>query len=397
MTRPILKWTLAAAVAFAASSVMADTLKIGAVGPKTGPLAGGAVVTYWPNVQLWAHDVNARGGLKVGDKTYTIEIFEYDDQTNPAQTIAAVQRLATQDKADFILPPYSTGLNLAAAPIYDRYGYPQITSTATSDQVEKLSGQFPNLYITLGSASGIVNGLVDTMKGLRDAGTLGNTIAMVNVADAFGIELAEAARPAFKEAGFEIVYDTSYPLGTQDLSPVMKGAKDAKPSAFIAFSYPPDTFGLTEQAIIEDLDVDVFFTAVATAFPAYAGRFGAAAEGVMGIGGVNADDPAFQEYAARHKDVTGNAPDYWASAMVYSTFQIYEQAIEGAGTIDKAAVAEYIKSHDFDTVIGKIAWDEHNNNPAYWTVGQWQGGVFRGVASTGRDGAVKPIVKDGWK
>ena len=117
----------------------------------------------------------------------------------------------------------------------------------------------------------------------------------------------------------------------------------------------------------------------------------------MGIGGVNADDPAFQEYAARHKDVTGNAPDYWASAMVYSTFQIYEQAIEGAGTIDKAAVAEYIKSHDFDTVIGKIAWDEHNNNPAYWTVGQWQGGVFRGVASTGRDGAVKPIVKDGWK
>ena len=41
------------------------------------------------------------------------------------------------------------------------------------------------------------------MKGLRDAGTLGNTIAMVNVADAFGIELAEAARPAFKEAGFE--------------------------------------------------------------------------------------------------------------------------------------------------------------------------------------------------
>ena len=71
---------------------------------------------------------------------------------------------------------------------------------------------------------------------------------MVNVADAFGIELAEAARPIFKKAGFEIVYDRSYPLGTQDLSPVVKGAKAANPDAFVAWSYPPDTFALTEQA-----------------------------------------------------------------------------------------------------------------------------------------------------
>ena len=67
-------------------------------------------------------------------------------------------------------------------------------------------------------------------------------------------------------------------------------------------------------------------------------RFGAAANGVMGIGGVNAFDPAFQDYAARHEEVTGSKPDSWASAMVYSTFQIYEQAIEGAGSIDKAGL-----------------------------------------------------------
>ncbi|WP_425052187.1 amino acid ABC transporter substrate-binding protein [Psychromarinibacter sp. S121] len=396
MTKHILG--LATVLAMAAGAVSAqETLTIGAVGPKTGPLAGGAAVTYWPNVQLWAHDINARGGLDVDGTKYMVEIVEYDDQTNPAQTIAAVQRLATQDEADFILPPYSTGLNLAAAPIYDRFGYPQVTSTANTGNVADLSSKFPNLYITLGAADGMVGGLVDVMSALREAGEIGNTVAMVNVADAFGIELAEAARPAFEEAGFEIVYDTSYPLGTQDISPVVRGAKEAAPDSFVAFSYPPDTFALTEQAIIEDLDVKVFYTAVATAFPAYGGRFGAAANGVMGIGGVNAFDPAFQEYAARHEEVTGAKPDNWASAMVYSTFQIYEQAIEGAGSVDKADVAAFIADNDFETLIGTISWDENNNNAAYWTVGQWQDGVYTGIASTGRDGAVDPILKDGWE
>jgi branched-chain amino acid transport system substrate-binding protein len=46
--------------------------------------------------------------------------------------------------------------------------------------------------------------------------------------------------------------------------------------------------------------------------------------------------------------------------------------------------------------MGTISWDEYNNNSSYWTVGQWQGGVFKGVASTGRDGAVAAQPKMGW-
>ena len=161
MTKHLLGIGLAAAMALGAAAVQAqETLTIGAVGPKTGPLAGGAVVTFWPNVQLWAHDVNARGGLDVGGTKYMVEIVEYDDQTNPAQTIAAVQRLATQDEADFILAPYGTGLNIAAAPIFARFGYPLVTHTAISDQIVELSGQFPNMYFTLGGASGLAGGTV---------------------------------------------------------------------------------------------------------------------------------------------------------------------------------------------------------------------------------------------
>ncbi|MFD0917137.1 amino acid ABC transporter substrate-binding protein [Pseudahrensia aquimaris] len=396
--RHLLKATAALVLSSAvmAGAALADTIRLGAVAPKTGPLAGGATVTQWPTIKLWVEQTNEAGGLMVDGKKMKIDLIEYDDQTNPGETIKAVQRLATQDDAHFIVAPYGTGLNLAAAPLFDRYGYPQIAVSAITDQQADLSKKFPNMFFTLGTTSALAGDVVKVLSDMRAAGQLGDKIAMVNVADAFGIELATAARPLFKEAGFNIVYDTSYPLGTQDLSPVIKAAAAAEPDAFVAWSYPPDTFGLTEQAIIEDLKVKAFYTAVATPFPAYGGRFGAAAEGVLGAGGVNPESPAFKEYAAAHEKVTGAKPDYWASATTYASLQILGQAIEAVG-LDRKAVTEHLKANTYETVLGPISFDENNSNQAFWTVGQWQGGVFRGVASRNRDGAVPVILKDGWK
>lgn len=373
----------------------ADTIKIGAVAPKTGPLAAGAAITHWPNVKLWVDTVNARGGLKLKSGPAKIELIEYDDRTSPGETIKAVQRLATQDNADFILAPYSTGLNLAAAPLYAKYDYPQITSTSITDKIDELTKRYPGIFFTLGSTTSFAGSVADVLKQMVAAGTIGKKVAMVNVADAFGIELANAARPIFKEAGLEIVYDKSYPLGTQDLSPVIKGAKDANPDAFVAWSYPPDTFGLTEQAKIQGLNTKAFYVAVATAFPAFGGKFGKSAEGILGAGGVNADDPQWKAYVEAHKKATGKAPDSWASPVAYATYQILEQAIEAVGTKDRKAVTAYIKSNTFNTVIGPVTY-KNQNNEAYWTVGQWQNGQFVGVASTGRPGVKAPVAKTGW-
>ena len=50
---------LAAAAAFAVSLPAAaqQTIKVGAVAPKTGPLAGGAAVTQWPSIKMWVTQV----------------------------------------------------------------------------------------------------------------------------------------------------------------------------------------------------------------------------------------------------------------------------------------------------------------------------------------------------
>ncbi len=394
--RAVLTGVLGAAiVSFAGAASAQSVIKIGAVAPKAGPLAAGAAITHWPNVKLWVSQVNARGGLKLKSGRAKIELIEYDDRTNPGETIKAVHRLATQDKVDFILAPYGSGLNLAAAPAFAKYGYPQITSTSITDRADALAKRYPGIFFTLGTTTSFAGAVADILKKMRDAGQIGNRVAMVNVADAFGIELANAARPIFKNAGFEIVYDKSYPLGTQDLSPVVKGAKAAKPDAFVAWSYPPDTFGLTAQAKIIGLDVKAYYTAVATAFPAFKGKFGKSIEGILGAGGVNPDTPEMKAYFKAHKSVTGKPADYWASAMVYASYQILEKAIEGVGSLDRKAVTAYIKSHTFDTVMGPITF-VNQNNEKYWTVGQWQNGGFYGVSSTGRAGAKPVRTKPGW-
>jgi branched-chain amino acid transport system substrate-binding protein len=387
--------TLLAGAVLAGPAAAEGVIKIGASAPKTGPLAGGSAVTYWPAVQLWVHDVNARGGIDVGGEKMKVELIEYDDRTSNEEAIKNIQRLATVDKVDFIIPPYGTGINLATAPLIAKYGYPQIAVTAVTDGVDEFADRWPNSFWTLGTSTAFATTLVDLLKGMRDAGQINDKVAVVNVADAFGIELANAGKPALKDAGFDIVYETSYPLQQQDFAPIISSAKNANPDTFIAFSYPGDTFGLTKQAAIADLPVKAYYVGVATAFPAFAAANGPAANGVLGAGGVNAASDKYQDFMKRQIEVTGSAPDFWASPVQYASLEVLEQAITSAGTLDKAAVIDAIKNGTFDTVMGEWKFD-HNVIRKYWTVGQWQDGAFHGVASTGIGGEVAPIVKSGW-
>jgi len=376
-------------------AVAAQTIKIGASAPKSGPLAAGSEVTHWPSIRLWVHDVNERGGIDVGGTKMPVELIEYDDRTSGEEAIKNYQRLATVDNVDFVAAPYSTGFNIAAAPIIAQHGYPQLGATAVGDGFEALAAQWPNSFWLLGSSKAFAEDLAGVLAAMRDKGQIGNRVAVVNVADAFGIELMAAGKPALEAAGFEIVYETSYPLDQQDFAPIIQGAQAADPDAFVGFSYPADTFGLSAQAKIADLDVGAFYVGVATAFPAYLGANGAAANGVLGAGGINPDAPGMAEWRARHKEVTGSDADFWASAMTYASMEMLEQAITATGSLDKAAVIENLKTMTFDTVMGEMNL-AGNVNPKFWTVGQWQDGVFYGVAADGFDDVKEPIVKSGW-
>jgi branched-chain amino acid transport system substrate-binding protein len=390
--------SLVAALSLAAGTADAqDKITIGYAISKTGPFAGGASITTLPNYQLWVKEVNAAGGLTLGGKRVRIEVVEYDDRSNSEEAVKAVERLATQDKVDFILSPWGTGQNLAVAPIMNRLGYPHLAATTNTNRAPELAKRWQNATFWLGLPSDISVSFVDTLAKLRSEGKIGAKVAMVSVSDQFGIELSTAARDALKKAGFELVYDKSYPAGTQDVQPLLKDAMAAAPDVFAAFSYPPDTLGMTDTAKVLGFNPKVFFVGVGTAFPVFKQRFGQNAEGVLGIGGWNADSPALKEYFKRHVDALGREPDRWASPITYASLQVLQQAIERVGKVDRAAVIKEIQTGSFDTIIGKVKL-EGGLLKDVWAVGQWQGGEFYGVAPATMSGA-RPVAvpKPEWR
>jgi len=393
----LLAATAAAAFAFAAAASAQDKVKIGYAISKTGPNAGGASITQIPNYEMWVKDVMAKGGLMVGGKRVPIEVVEYDDRSNSEEAVRAVERLVTQDKVDLLFPPWGTGLNLAVGPVFNKYGYPQLAFSAVTDRAPDLVKRWPNSFWLLGTSKQYVDALTGLLKKLRDEGKIGPNVAMISIADGFGIDLSQAARKGFTDAGFKLAYDKSYPIGTQDLSPLIGEASRSGADTFVAFSYPPDTLALTEQSKVASYAPKVMFLGVGVGFPLYPQRFGANVEGIMSLGGWSKDNASTVAYAKKHEEMFKRGPDRWGSQVGYSSLQMLEQAIERVGKIDRAAIVKELQTGTFDTVLGKVKLVDNMMQDNFWLIGQWQDGFFAGVAP--QRAGVSPVVvpKPAWK
>ena len=392
-----------AAIAYGAGGATAShaqdrsSVKIGYAVSKTGVNAAGAGVTTIPNYKLWVDDVNKAGGLKLPDGSQLpIEITEYDDRSAAEEAVRAIERLATQDKVDFILPPWGTGFNLAIAPLMDRLGYPQLAVTAVTDKAPEFAARWKKSFWLLGGGSDYAKSLAGVMATARDAGTINNKVAMISVADGFGIDLVNGARPALTEAGFELAYDKTYPLGTTDFGTLVNEAQASGADTFIAFSYPPGSFALTKQAQVVSFNPKVFYLGVGIAFPIYPKLNDGNVEGVMSLGGVDTGSEEIASYFERHTALNGQPPDSWASAVTYASLQMLQQAIERKG-LDRDAVSQELSSGEFDTILGMIRMEDNQLRTLWWT-GQWQDGKFVAIAPADRDGAGEAVIpKPAWK
>jgi branched-chain amino acid transport system substrate-binding protein len=383
--------------AFAAEAP--KSIRIGYAVSLSGVNAQGAAVTTLPAYKLWVDDVNKKGGLMVKefDKRIPIEVTEYDDTSNAEAAVRLTERLMTQDKVDFVLPPWSTGFNLAVAPVYARNGYPQLAVTANTNDAANLVKQMPTLFFFLNEPRNFGAALVEVLGKLKSDNKINNKLVMFNVADQFGAEASSGVSPVLKNAGFEIVVSKSYPLGASDLTNEIKEAKASGADTFIAYSYPPDTFMLTNTAITQSYNPKIFYTAVGTAFAAYGANFKDKANGVLGIGGWDPALPGAQEYVQRQMALLNRQADGWAAPVTYASLQVLEQAIEKAGTLDRKKVLDTIVNDGpWQTIIGPIDLKSHIRGKQ-WGVGQWQNGQFVGIAPADLPGA-KPIIfpKPAW-
>jgi branched-chain amino acid transport system substrate-binding protein len=361
---------LAAAVA---APVFAQDIRIGYAISRTGPFAIGAQITQEPNYIMWAEQVNASGGLNVGGKKRKIELIGFDDRSDVETMVRTYEKLMTSDKVDLILPPWGTGTNFALMPLAQRHRYPMLSCTATGRKLLSLK----NLYFfpLLQQPDVMMEALATFLKA---RGT--TTAAVIYVDELFGLEQAAALEKAFKDKGIQIVEKKSYPIGVKDLQPVLRDIKDKNPGAFVALSYPPDTFLITGQAKALAFNPNAFYAAVGTAFPFYRDKMSAATvEGVLGLGTWNPkSSPAAKAYFDAHVARWKKEPDRWASAHCWAGLQILQQAVEKVG-LDRAKIRDYIAGTEFDTIIGKIRFRNGENVATPGVVSQWQNGEFEVV------------------
>jgi len=388
---PVLKCIAAAALALAAATpaLAQDPVRIGYAVARTGPWAAGAQVTQEPNFIMWAEQVNAAGGLNVKGVKRKVELIGFDDRSETETVVRTYEKLMGSDKVDLILPPWGTGANFAVLPLVQKYGYPMLAPTATGRKLLEMKN--PYFFALLQQPDRMMEALAEYLAARK-----ATTAAVVYVDELFGLEQLGALEAALKDKGIQVVEKKSYPLGVKDLQPVLNDMKAKNPDAFIALSYPPDTFLITGQARAIAFNPKLFYAAVGTAFPVYRDKFGKGIEGVMGLGTWNPkSNPAAKAYFDAHVKRWQKEPDRWASAHAWAGLQILQAAVEKAG-LDRKALRDTIANGEFDTIIGKIRFKNGENVSTPGVVSQWQGGEFEVVWPPDRSTSAALYPKPAW-
>lgn len=218
---------LVVSLALVTTAMAQEVFKIGVITELSGDLATGGNITK-RGYDLWAQELNARGGVEIKGAKYPVKLIYADAQSNPAAGAAAAERLITQEKVDFILGPYSSGVTLAVAPVVDKYKIPMITGSAESPLIWKNKFKY-----TFGTIPPINFTGATSIKTLLELKPAPKTIAIIGSNDAFSKATAEAYKSAAEAAKLKVLKFSIVPSG-QDMTPLLSAVRSMKPDV-IAF------------------------------------------------------------------------------------------------------------------------------------------------------------------
>lgn len=380
---------LTAMSAFTGTALAKDKIVIGQAISLSGPLAGAVSIAGGPIYELWVEEVNKQGGIYVKEygKKLPVELKRYDDKSDIGTMTNLLEKLITDDKVDFIFPPWGTAWLFAAAPIANKYEYILIGGPGAAAKLKAL--HLPYFFQVLNFSDTQAPAIAELYKemGVR-------SIAMISRGDLHGIEYANLLVPLLKKSGIEIKMNKTFPPDIKDMSSLLKEAKSLNVDAFYAAAYPEGGMLLTGQAIELGINFKSFFITVLPFSPnLYRDTFGTTTvEGVMGGGAWNAKtSPGAKDLVDKHIAKFGIEPDYWGALFYYSSLEHFKQAIEKAGTLDQKKIRDIMAAERFETALGPFWYDKNHffvNHPGQ--VGQWQNGVFE-VIDPGEKRTAPPL------
>jgi branched-chain amino acid transport system substrate-binding protein len=372
----LLAATAAVTAVIVATPVLADdTITIGFTVSQTGPLNNDSV-SQMRGFELWRDEVNAAGGIKAGDKRYKISFASYDDESQNVRVQQLYTRLISQDKAQFLFSPYSSGLVATAAIISEQYGKVMLTTGGAEEKTYQLGNK--NLFQVYSPAGQYLAGAVDALKEKNPKAQ----VAFIYKDDPFSKAVAQVTRDLAKRQGVNVVLDESYSPSTTDFGPIINKLISAKADALLGGGHYPDGSTLARQLHDQKVGLKWVTLLVAPDTPKFA-ELGDAAVGISVPSqwapqvtykpdfGPNAQE-FNKRFIAKYKIEAG-----YHAAGGYTAGMLLQHAVEEAGSIDQAKVAAVLNKTDATTMFGRTKFSndpkDHGLQLAHAMVlGQWQ-------------------------
>jgi branched-chain amino acid transport system substrate-binding protein len=200
-----------------------DPLKIGLLLSVSG---AGAVygIPERDAVQVVADDINKKGGVN-GRK---IELFVYDEATNPTESARGIVELIQRDKVVAVIGSSMGSGTLAAGPNAARFEVPILAPNGTISVTSKEHAFYPWIFRNMTNDTLNTKEMFDraTAKGAKK-------IAIFHQEDAYGKETADYILRLAKEKGIEVVAVASAPLKAIDVVAQATRLRNADPDVVL--------------------------------------------------------------------------------------------------------------------------------------------------------------------
>jgi branched-chain amino acid transport system substrate-binding protein len=341
-----------------------STLRVGFISPRTGALAGfGETDGYVLELVRKA----LAPGLKVGDKTYAVEILDRDTQSDPARAGQLAKTLINSDKVDMMLAVSTPETINPVADACEAAGVPCLSTVMPWEAWYFGRGAKPGAPSPFKWTYHFGFGGGEFYKTYVSQWNLIETNKKVGVLypnDADGNAIRENLAPALAKAGFTIIDPGPYEDGTTDFSAQIAKFKAEKCEIFNTFPIPPDFAAFWRQAAQQGYTKMVKIAQIAKT-----GLFPSQVE-ALGNLGFNLASAAYWHKAFPYKSpLTGVSGDeladgyekqsgkQWTQQLgaTMSLFDAGSEALKASSNpADKSALAKSISTLKTTSMIGKI-------------------------------------------
>lgn len=216
------------------------SLKVGFLGPLSGKLKSWAAPGYH-GCLIWKDWVNAKGGVRVGNRLYQIEIVAHDTRFQSEEALIGARKLLLEDGVEMLL---MLGGNDMSRPLRDFINQRKalVTTLLPSDLTPDARTLIaPSEVHPIYNVTG-VDWLVRDDPGLR-------TVAMCTQNDEHGLPSIATYRAAFEAAGLKLVDEHLFPIETTDFTQIIARLLEKEPDILCwDTAYEPFAHAMTVEA-----------------------------------------------------------------------------------------------------------------------------------------------------